>query len=97
MILVASCKVVSHLESGLSVLTHCRLLAKTSLFLTFLLFSLADCCIVVSDGWDRTPQITALAQIMLDPYYRTIEGFAVLVEKEWLSFGKSYATRNLLQ
>ncbi len=26
-----------------------------------------------SDGWDRTPQIVALAEIMLDPYYRTIE------------------------
>lgn len=24
-----------------------------------------------SDGWDRTPQIVALAEIMLDPYYRT--------------------------
>lgn len=26
-----------------------------------------------SDGWDRTPQIVALAKILLDPYYRTIE------------------------
>lgn len=26
-----------------------------------------------SDGWDRTPQIVALAELMLDPYYRTFE------------------------
>ncbi|WAR04039.1 MTMR3-like protein [Mya arenaria] len=26
-----------------------------------------------SDGWDRTPQVISLAEIMLDPYYRTVE------------------------
>jgi hypothetical protein len=34
-----------------------------------------------SDGWDRTSQICSLSQIILDPYFRTIEGFEVLVEK----------------
>ena len=47
-----------------------------------------------SDGWDRTAQICSLVQIILDPFFRTIEGFAILIEKEWVSFGHQFATRN---
>ncbi|GAB0136698.1 hypothetical protein EsDP_00004991 [Epichloe bromicola] len=47
-----------------------------------------------SDGWDRTSQLSALAQIMLDPYFRTIDGFIVLIEKDWLSFGHMFRLRS---
>lgn len=47
-----------------------------------------------SDGWDRTSQLSALSQIMLDPYYRTIDGFIVLVEKEWLAMGHMFQHRS---
>jgi hypothetical protein len=46
-----------------------------------------------SDGWDRTAQISALSQLLLDPYYRTIEGFLMLIEKEWMGFGFQFEER----
>ena len=47
-----------------------------------------------SDGWDRTSQLSALAQIMLDPFFRTIDGFITVVEKDWLSFGHMFRLRS---
>jgi len=46
-----------------------------------------------SDGWDRTSQIVALAEIMLDPFYRTIRGFEILLEKDWISYGHKFMDR----
>ncbi|KAH3760213.1 myotubularin-related protein 1/2 [Pelomyxa schiedti] len=46
-----------------------------------------------SDSWDRTSQLCALAEICMDPYYRTFEGFVVLIEKEWLKIGHKFNDR----
>jgi hypothetical protein len=46
-----------------------------------------------SDGWDRTAQFAALAELCLDPYSRTIVGMESLIEKEWISFGHKFNER----
>ena len=46
-----------------------------------------------TDGWDRTPQVTSLAQLLLDPHSRTYEGFTTLIDKDWVSMGHPFATR----
>ncbi|KAG6854569.1 hypothetical protein C0991_004905 [Blastosporella zonata] len=46
-----------------------------------------------SDGWDRTSQLSALTQLCLDPYFRTIRGFEILIEKDWLAVGHKFLDR----
>jgi len=46
-----------------------------------------------SHGWDRTSQVAGIAELLLDPYYRTREGFSCLVEKDFMAFGHPFHTR----
>ena len=44
-------------------------------------------------GADRNCQVAALTQLVIEPYYRTISGFSILVEKEFVSFGHPFNFR----
>ncbi|NWI60761.1 MTMR9 protein, partial [Calyptomena viridis] len=46
-----------------------------------------------TEGTDSTLQVTSLAQIILDPRCRTIQGFEALVVREWLQAGHPFQQR----
>eukprot|EP01083_Nonionella_stella_P045915 123022_1 len=73
---------------------HLRQILKATLSVVFSV-DIHNKSVVIhcSDGWDRTTQLCALAELCLDPYYRTFDGFMVLIEKEWLSYGHAFNRR----
>lgn len=70
------------------------LLSSTDKLAKSIIFNNSNVLVHCSDGWDRTAQVCSLVQICLDPYYRTMEGFMVLIEKDWLAFGHRFQERS---
>ncbi|XP_022225117.2 myotubularin-related protein 6 isoform X2 [Drosophila obscura] len=74
-------------------LKHIRSILDTSSFIANAVDKGVSVVVHCSDGWDRTAQVCSLAQLMLNPYYRTIKGFQALIEKDWLAFGHKFSER----
>jgi len=70
------------------------LLISTEKLVKSIVLNNSNILIHCSDGWDRTSQISSLIQICIDPYYRTIQGFITLIEKDWISFGHRFNERS---
>lgn len=85
-------KWLSHLEST-QWLAYITSILKGAVTIARFVEKGAAALVHCSDGWDRTSQLTSLAQLLLDPFYRTITGFQVLIEKEWISFGHRFRDR----
>ncbi|CAK4066354.1 unnamed protein product [Aphanomyces euteiches] len=75
-------------------LYYIRVCLKATLHVVDLIH-LQKCSVLIhcSHGWDRTSQLCALAQLCLDPFYRTFTGFQVLIEKDFLAFGHPFQMR----
>ncbi|XP_014670869.1 PREDICTED: myotubularin-related protein 6-like [Priapulus caudatus] len=60
-------------------LKHIKSVMDTSLFIASAVGEEGISVMVhCSDGWDRTAQTCSLASILLDPFYRTLQGFMVM-------------------
>lgn len=75
-------------------LRHIKAVLDAAIFLAkAIVVENASVLVHCSDGWDRTSQVCSLGSLLLDPYYRTMEGFMVLIEKDWISFGHKFSER----
>ncbi|XP_053160304.1 myotubularin-related protein 6 [Hemicordylus capensis] len=84
---------LSGLESS-GWLRHIKAVLDAAIFLAkAIALESASVLVHCSDGWDRTSQVCSLGSLLLDPFYRTIKGFMVLVEKDWIAFGHKFSER----
>lgn len=75
-------------------LAHVRLVLSAALRVADAVENKATTVLVhCSDGWDRTGQLCALSQMLLDAHYRSIVGFLELIEKEWIQVGHKFHDR----
>ncbi|XP_007495294.1 myotubularin-related protein 6 isoform X2 [Monodelphis domestica] len=75
-------------------LRHIKAVLDAAVFLAkAIVVESASVLVHCSDGWDRTSQVCSLGALLLDSYYRTIKGFMVLIEKDWISFGHKFSDR----
>ncbi|ELP91889.1 hypothetical protein EIN_398190 [Entamoeba invadens IP1] len=75
-------------------LKHITKILKGAIQITKEVISGNSVLVHCSDGWDRTAQLVCLSMILVDPYYRTFDGFGILIEKEWCLIGHKFSDRS---
>lgn len=48
------------------------------------------------EGRDLSCVVSSLAQLMMDPYFRSVPGFQCLLQKEWVAMGHPFTSRHRL-
>ena len=74
-------------------LSHVRTILNGALTIVELIENGGAVMVHCSDGWDRTAQLSGLVCLIMDTYYRTTDGFMVLIEKEWIQSGHKFNDR----
>lgn len=54
----------------------------------------ANVLIYCGRGNGVTPLLASLAQLFMEPFYRTFDGFRALVHKEWVYYAHDFQQRN---
>jgi myotubularin-related protein 5/13 len=68
-------------------LEHLQTVMQIAGAVTYLMDSMGSSVMIsLEDGWDVTAQVSSLAQICLDPYYRTIQVFLFFYENMYKLF-----------
>lgn len=75
-------------------LLHVKQVIRGGYFIASSLQSRFPVLVHCSDGWDRTSQLSAVGQILIDPFYRTFGGFVRIIEKDFCSFGHMFSFRS---
>uniref|UniRef100_A0A8R1HJZ7 Myotubularin-related protein 5 n=1 Tax=Caenorhabditis japonica TaxID=281687 RepID=A0A8R1HJZ7_CAEJA len=90
---VQSDKKVSYLENwNSSNWPQCvsRMLELSNSIVALISLYNSSVAICLESGRSVTPILSSLSQLLSDPFYRTCDGFQILVEKEWLAFGHCF-------
>eukprot|EP01065_Artemidia_motanka_P035997 TRINITY_DN43900_c0_g1_i1.p1 TRINITY_DN43900_c0_g1~~TRINITY_DN43900_c0_g1_i1.p1 ORF type:complete len:1010 (+),score=232.93 TRINITY_DN43900_c0_g1_i1:117-3146(+) len=73
---------------------HLELIIKGARFIASKVHEEGESVVIhCSDGWDRTTQLAGIASVLLDPHYRTIDGFPDLIAKDWMLPGHKFQDR----
>lgn len=93
--LIKSAEAADLLHKDVSVVLQGAFLQKVHNFhaLIFQIFNYLLFLYVETDGRDMCCVISSLTVLLLDPYFRTLNGFQSLIQKEWVIMGHPFCTR----